>query len=383
MRIVYLSSNLNIHDYRFLRKLSESDHKVYLITHFDSEELPSYIKALQKIEIIHYKNPLAFASGAEKYSILTRKLRCWFAFLKSLLRLRRDIKKIKPDVIHAGWTQAEGFLAALSGFRPLLLMPWGSDILIVPKKSRAMMLKTKYALAKADMITCDCESVKKRIIEYVQYPSEKIVVFPRGIELDMFYPENNNGIRKKLGWEKNKILLMTRAFREVYGIEYFLHSLPKILRADPEARVILCGEGPLRNKYKKIIDKNNLNDYVHFAGFIYNKELPKYLNAADIYISSSLSDGTSLSLLEAMATALPVVLSDVPSYLEWVKNGENGYIVPRKNSDILAEKIIDLLKDEDKRKQFGEINFKIAQKRANWDANFNKLESIYSKLVNN
>ncbi|MEA3493439.1 MAG: glycosyltransferase family 4 protein [Candidatus Margulisiibacteriota bacterium] len=381
MRIIYLSSNLSIHDHRFLKKLSDSDHEVFLITHYDGEKLPSYIQELKGINKIHYKNPLAFASGAEKYSIFTRKIRCWFAFLKSIFRLRRDMKKIKPDVIHAGWTQADGFMAALSGFRPLLLMPWGSDILIVPKKSRGMMLKTKYALSKADMITCDCENVKNRIIDYVNFPAEKIVVFPRGIDLKLFYSKReNNRIRERLGWAKNKILLMTRSFRPVYGVEYFLHALPKVVESCPETRVILCGDGPLKDDFEKIINSYKLKDHVHFAGFIKNEELPEYLNAADIYISSSLSDGTSLALLEAMASALPMVLSDVPSYLEWVVNNQNGYIVPRKNSQLLANRIIDLLKNDAKQKQFGEKNYQIAQERADWDKNFNKLEEMYVLL---
>jgi glycosyltransferase involved in cell wall biosynthesis len=109
--------------------------------------------------------------------------------------------------------------------------------------------------------------------------------------------------------------------------------------------------------------------------------MPAYLNASDLYVSSSLSDGTSLSLLEAMACGLPVVVTDVPAILEWVVNGENGLVVPRRSIDELAEAIIYLLQREDVRKEMGEKNIAIAKERADWDKNFKKLEDIYETLV--
>jgi glycosyltransferase involved in cell wall biosynthesis len=383
MRIVYVSSNLGVHDFRFLKKLSGSEHKVFLITHYPHKELPSEITVLKSIEIIHYNNPLAFGDGAEKYSILTRKIRCWLAFIRSFFRFKRDIRKIKPDLIHAGWVQNDGFLAAASGYHPLLLMPWGSDLLINPQMSISLMFKTKFVLSKADMITCDCESVKRKILELIPFPPEKIVVFPWGVDLTLFRQNlNGNLMRKQLEWEKNKILLMIRSFSQIYGVEYFLHALPKIIKECPDVRIILCGDGPLRIRFQEIVKDYGIGDYVYFAGLIKNEELPSYFSAADIYISSSLSDGTSLSLLEAMACGLPVIVPDVSSYFEWINNNENGFVIPRKDSNQLALKIIQLLNDEDKCRKFGQRNFEIAQARANWDRNFEKLEYIYSSLAN-
>ena len=132
--------------------------------------------------------------------------------------------------------------------------------------------------------------------------------------------------------------------------------------------------------FKKFIKGKKLTRYVHFAGFIDNNELSKFLAAADVYISSSLTDGTSLSLLEAMSCGLPIIVTDIPSNREWITNGKNGFLVQRKDPKVLSDKIIQLLKDKALMKMFGERNYQISKERADWDKNFIKLEKIYKKL---
>ena len=108
--------------------------------------------------------------------------------------------------------------------------------------------------------------------------------------------------------------------------------------------------------------------------------MPEYLSCADIYVSSSFSDGTSVALIEAMACALPVVVTDIPSNHEWVSDSKNGYFVPTGDSKALAERIVYLFRNDDIRRKMGEANMKITCNRADWDKNYNKLEQIYAKL---
>jgi glycosyltransferase involved in cell wall biosynthesis len=310
-------------------------------------------------------------------------------FIKMVARFRsywnfqRLLKKFKPDILHAGFVQSAGLMAAVSGYHPFLLMPWGSDILLNPYRNKIFKMLTKYVLSRADFITCDAEEVKRRIIELANYPAEKIIVFPWGIDLKLFRPcvELRKAIRQELGWEDKKILIMTRSFKDVYGIEYFLKALPKVFEEVPEARALVIGSGPLELQLKALAQELNLADRIRFLGEIPNHELPKYLNASDLYVSSSLSDGTSLSLLEAFACALPVVVTDVPAILEWVQDGINGLVVPRQSSEELAKAIITLLKDEKYAHEMGEKNLALARKRADWDQNFAKLEELYQRIV--
>ena len=422
MKIAYISHILNIHDYRFLKKLSESQHRVWLITHYRGKQLPTNIRNLPNVEIIHGYfrskwNPRRYMDrqalrllaghllwraylGVTKRSPLVQKCvasRDWSQSDRWMIRMHAAsglrpyqcyhhlvgvLRHINPDLVHAGWVPADGLITALAGFHPFLLMPWGSDILLEPVKSAQSMARTRYTLGKADMITCDCESVKKRVIELSGYPAEKIVVIPRGVDLSLFNPKcRGNSVRQKLGWEGKKVLIMTRALAPGYGIEFFLQALPNVIKQEPNARALLIGSGPLDSKLHDMATRLGLSNDVYFTGFIPNEQLPQYLNAADVYVSTSLSDGTSLSLLEAMACGLPVVVADVPSYFEWVQEGANGFIVPRRDPDAVAERILLLLKNADLAKRMGNRSLAIAEERANWQKNFAKIEQIYFDLI--
>ncbi len=367
MRIFYLSDCTSIHDFRFLYKFVEKRYDTHAIAFVDDYQRLEGIEYHQ----IHFPD-LFFRSPTR--------------LMRSKKEFQKLIDRYEPDVIHTGWVPSYGFLAAYTDKHPLLLMPWGSDILIKPKDlfnfgesplSIFNNIATKFAIKKADMITCDAMHVKNEIIRLSGYPAEKIIVFPQGIDLSKFNTSADGfSIREELGWQDKKVLIMTRSFSPVYGVEYFLRAIPNIIKENPEVRVILCGDGPLGMDFKRFVSENKLKDYVHFAGVVKNDDLPRYYAASDIYVSCSLSDGTSLSLLEAMACGLPVVVTDVPAIMEWVTDGENGFVVPRKNSIILAEKIIELSKNEELIDKFRERNIRIAGEMADWDRNFEKLEWI-------
>ena len=303
--------------------------------------------------------------------------------------LRKLFKKIRPDVLHTGWVPKAGFYGATSGFHPIILMPWGHDILY--DETRPGMYEgwytsiTKFTVKRADMITCDCEFVKDKIVELYSYPPNKIVVFPWGIDQSVFHHvKGPSRIRVKLGWGNKKILIMTRNFgHRRYGQEYFIEALPTIINAEPKTRVIFVGDGELRGRCEKRIKDLGLSDIVYFAGKVDNLRLPEYLNTADIYVTTSLSDGTSVSLLEAIACGIPTVVADATAYYEWIEDGFNGYIVPRKDSSVLASQLIKLLKNESLQRKMGQRNLEIARDRADWEKNFDILEGIYRDLVDN
>ena len=363
MKIAYLSAGINVYDYRFLEKMLERGHKPIMISCW-------------------FEQPNFEMNGVPFYYYRPKYL----SKLKIAIFLRRLLREIKPDILHTGYIQTHGFYGALSGFHPRLLMPWGSDILIAPFKSKIIKAITKYTIMSTDMITCDANYVKKKIITLANYPDKKIVVFPWGIDLNIFKPSfSENKIKNKLGWSDKKVLIMTRNFKPIYGIEYFIKALPDIIISEPNIRVILAGSQLLdpdySSKIMNMIEKLELQKYVHFTGWLEERELSDYLNSSDIYLSTSLSDGTSSSLLEAMACGLPVVVSDLPSNSEWVRNGENGYLVPLRDSKMLAKQIIRLLDNDTLSQQMGLRNLQIAKKRADWEINFSKLENIYETLV--
>jgi glycosyltransferase involved in cell wall biosynthesis len=362
---------LDIHDYRFLTALMKRNYDVYLVSYLSKQrysEVPKMIRDIKELKIIH-----------RKFNF-TMKYKLFFPFM--ILDLRNLIKRIKPDILHTGYVLNDGFLGALSGFHPVLLMPYGSDILIEPERSLLRRMIIKYAIKKADMITCDCETVKNKIIQMTGFEEDKIVIFPWGVELDKFYPDSEKSvrIREKLDWLDNKILIMNRSFKPVYGIQYFIKALPEILSQEPATRVILIGSGILEKQIRSLVTEMKLDGFIKFIGSVPIEEMPHYLNAADVYVSTSLSDGTSLSLLEAMACGLPVVVTEIPANKEWVINGQNGFLVPPKNPGEVSKSVLTLLKNSNLREGMGQKNLSIAKNKADWGKNVEKLEGIYKAL---
>ena len=211
-------------------------------------------------------------------------------------------------------------------------------------------------------------------------------MIPWGIDLGLFNPKRiKSDIIDRLNWQDKRVIITTRTLSALYGIHFLIMALPSVIKKEPKVRLFLIGSGPQEEELKELVSGLELNDYVHFGGQVPNDQLAYYLNSAEIYVSTSKSDGSSLSLLEAMACGLPLVVSDVPAICEWVQNGFNGYIVPRNRVKPISEKILTLIKDKDTASKMGKINLQIAKERADWNNNFLKLEKIYEDLsiINN
>jgi glycosyltransferase involved in cell wall biosynthesis len=125
-----------------------------------------------------------------------------------------------------------------------------------------------------------------------------------------------------------------------------------------------------------------VSDSILFVGFLPNDKLPEYLASADIYVSTSLSDaGIAASTSEAMACELPVIITDFGDNGKWVKNDVNGFLIPLKNPELLADYIIYLLKNPEICREFGRKNRVIIEEFKNLDKEMGKIENIYIDLV--
>jgi glycosyltransferase involved in cell wall biosynthesis len=212
--------------------------------------------------------------------------------------------------------------------------------------------------------------------------SEKISLIYFGIDTRKFTPgQKSETLRTKLGIYYSPVVVSLRNLEPLYDVESLIRSVPLVLKEVPETKFVIAGKGSEEKRLRELAKSLGVSDSVKFVGFIRNDELPQYLRVMDVYVSTSLSDaGISISTAEAMACELPVIVTDVVENRKWVENGVNGFVVPIKDPKSLAEKIIYLLRNEDKRKQFGEINRKIIEYRNNYYKEMGKMEVIYREL---
>jgi glycosyltransferase involved in cell wall biosynthesis len=365
MRICYLANAESIHTQRWVQYFADKGHEVHLI----SSNSPGG-NYLQNVSL---------------YLIKVLQGRRGVNHPLSTIQIRRIINRIKPDIQHAHVVPDYGFWAAVCGFHPLVVTAWGSDILVRPEKSKLTKWMVKFALKKADLITCDAEHLADRMIK-LGADKEKIKLIYFGVDTEKFNPKQRDArFKEKLQLKfSSPTIISLRNLSPIYDVESLVKAVPLVLRDVPDAKFIIAGDGEQRSYLENLTTSLGISGSVKFAGLIPNDELPRYLTSADIYVSTSLSDGgLAASTAEAMACELPVVITDFGNNRDWVKDGEGGFIIPTKNPAILAKKIVYLLQNQDVRRRFGKVNRGVIEERNNYEKEMKLMEDIYFQLINN
>jgi len=296
-------------------------------------------------------------------------------------KIRRLIKKIKPDLVHAHYVTQYGFCGAFSGFHPLVISPWGSDVLVDPNKSKILKLMVKFALKRADLITCNGINLKEALIKLGD-DSQKIKIVYHGVDIKEFNPkQKDKKLREKLKIFDSPTVISIRGLEPIYDVESLIEAIPLVLKRVPDAKFIIANNGSQEAHLKEMATSLDIWNNVKFVGLIQHNELPKYLASSDVYVSTSLSDGMALSTMEAMACKVALVITDVGDNRTWVRNEENGFIVPTKNSEVLAEKIIYLLENEEVRKRFGEISRRRIEEKGDYYKEMEKMRELYEEMA--
>jgi len=371
VKIAYAHDGISVYDSLFLEYLSKKD-TVYLLT-FNSS--PQFVPRSTIVEIM--REP--FDPWLSNVSFI-EALRMYLLWPLRAILLKLELERVKPHVLLGCFGTKYGFYAALSRFKPFVLMVWGSDVLVAPKHFFLSRFMVKYALKKADAVIVDSEVQKNAAIE-LGCGSPKIIKFS-WFDLNSVRVKNSREeVRKRLNWLRNPIVINIRGFNPIYGVEYFIEAIPHVIRAIPESRFLLIGKGELSERLKQRVRELEIRRYVRFLGHVPHEEVFAYLNAADVYVSASLSDGTSASLLEAMALKLPSIATDIPGNMEWIRDGYNGYLIPVRDSRKLAEKMILLIKDERLRKEIGKNALQTVRANVDWPRNAQSLINLISKLA--
>jgi glycosyltransferase involved in cell wall biosynthesis len=364
VRVIYFSNGYTTHDHRFLSALALTDHEVYFLqlepseTFLENQPLPNKI------------HPLEWEEG-----LGTFRLDQEAAFKGDLIRI---VNEVNPELIHAGPVQSCAYLVALAGYKPLLTMSWGSDIL-QDAKSDPGRSEAIFTLAQSSLFACDCETVAA-VAQELGMARERIVIFPWGVDLDHFSPGEFEGVRSMLGGQDTLVLLSTRALENIYGVDILVDAFIHAVKVEPKLRLLMLNEGSLQAELEKKLRTENLEDRVYFAGRIDLQDLPNFYRAADFYVSASRSDGSSISLLESMASGLPAIVSNIPGNREWVEPGTNGWWFEDGDSDSLRATILLAIEETDHKERYGRNARQIAEGKANWEFNFQCLLGAYERI---
>lgn len=366
MRICYIADASSIHTRKWVNYFAQKGHEVHLISWRMGE---NYVEGVQ----LHLLTRLAPRIWTASQYLSA----AWW-----LVQTRKLVRMIKPDVLEAHFITVYGYLATASGFHPFVLTPWGSDMLVHPKRNPILRAFTKHTLRKADRIIWNSEIARAELLRLGAEPCKMRKIF-HGIDTEQFNPHRrDDGLKKEL-WDNSSppVIISIRNLRPIYSVDTLIRAMPLVLQQVPEAEFVIGGDGEQKEYLQGVASSLGVSSNVRFVGFIPHDGLPKYLASSDIYVSTSLSDSYPVSLQEAMACGLAPVITDIPANREWVRDGENGFIVPVQNPEALAERIVYLLRNKALREKFGEVGRKIIMERAEYEREMEKMEGVYKELV--
>lgn len=362
MRILYFTRDYTPHDYRFLSALAGTPHRVYYL------RLERSSRQVEDRSLPPEVEQVDWLGGQSPFK--------WKAVPALWLDLRKVLARLKPDIVHAGPVQSAAFLAALSGFQPLVSMSWGSDLLLEAQRTRWMNWVTRYTLHHTRVLVGDCQAVRQKA-ESLGFEGERVMLFPWGVDLQQFVPGAPGDLRSRLGWGEAFILLSLRSWEPVYGVDLVVRAFIRAARQIPDLRLLLLGGGSQAGMLRQLLAQHDLNDRVYFGRQTSQNELPHFCRAADVYLSASHSDGSSVSMMEALASGLPALVSDVPGNKEWITPEVQGWLFPDGDEDALVEGILQAYRQRGRLAEIGKAARRLAEQRADWTENFKVLLKAY------
>jgi glycosyltransferase involved in cell wall biosynthesis len=308
------------------------------------------------------------------HSFFSRFLRL-LEFCSGLFQIRKIIKMQQPDMVIAERTTSYGFLAALSGVRPIAIAQQGRTDLW-PEKSLLLPLKKimqLYAFKKADLIHA-WGPVMTPSMNASNVDMNKVMVLPKGIDLLQFNNQNTA--------DSSQITaIVTRSLTMEYRHDCILKAFDILNRKGIDFQLTIVGDGKELQKLKELAKKLEIENKVIFTGRIPNTKLSNLIQNSSIYISMPITEGVSASLFEAMACNCYPIVTKIPGNSTFIKHRENGQLVDIDNYKMLAEEILWAFDNKEVRKAAVIKNRRFVEENADYNINMKIISAKYHELI--
>lgn len=299
----------------------------------------------------------------------------WLDYMAAVPALRKEIREFRPDLVNAHFVPNYGLMGAMSGFRPLAVSAWGSDLLVSAKRSILHRARVRWALSRADLATCDGRVLVDELSKSGVAPG-RILNVPMGVDRELIA-----GRRGGIPNQGPLRIISTRSLEPVYDVETVIRAMPLVAKGTKRpVKLTVAGGGSLRGTLELMARELGVD--AEFTGALEHGALIRRLDQADVYVTASRSDSTSVSLLEAMARGLVPVAGDIPGNREWIDGGANGLLFTPGDHAGLAEKIADVAEGRVDGERMISENVRVVSERGCWQDNMEEVEDSFLKLLN-
>ncbi|NHI93602.1 MAG: glycosyltransferase family 4 protein [Candidatus Lokiarchaeota archaeon] len=308
--------------------------------------------------------------------------------IKTLRRALNLHKKNNFDLIHTQWVFPMGFFGLILKYiinRPLIITVHGAGVFLAKKYS---FLKPfiKLSLKKADLIIFNSSNTRIESIKIQNKIKNEKIIHP-GINIERFTSYNIPTHPDRELFEKNDVILTIGRLIERKGFQYLIKAMKKLSTTLQNIKLIIIGTGPLENKLKELVKKLNLQGQIFFLGEVKGEYIPYFYANSKLFVLPSIIDkegdteGLGIVLLEAMASGVPVIGTNVGGINDIIKHKHNGLLVKQKKPKEIAEAIEKILKDKNLSKELSLNALNTIKKNFKWSKIANMTLKEYRNLI--
>ena len=336
----------------------------------------AYFAGRHEVHLITYDSMGKRIAGVTEHVVGSPVQNLYLSFWPRHLQVVRLIRRIRPDLVHAHFITKYGFHLLFLKVRPTVVSAWGDDVLILPQQSRTISFFTRFVLRHVDMIYAVSHDIEKHIVNDFDIVEDRIRYMPFGVDTDEFVPSSSpNRDPSRI------VVFCNRRFFPVYDMGTLIRGFHMAYQRDERLRLVLKSDGPEQSPMVELVHSLGIDDVVAFEERSDLADVHLDYRQVDIFVSTALSDGTPVSLLEAMASGLPCIATDVGGVPEWISDGKNGLLIPPRDPQILADRLLMLAADPEMRAEFGDLARKQVLERGEWSHLMARAEKDYEELV--
>ncbi|MBL7932740.1 MAG: glycosyltransferase family 4 protein [Bacteroidia bacterium] len=296
------------------------------------------------------------------------------AYLKYVNVLKKIIKHFKPDILHAHYATSYGLVGALTGFHPFVISSWGTDVMKFPNKNFVAKSILKYNFKNADMLCATSHTISEYIGKITR---KKVEVVPFGINSEQFKPAKVDSLFKEQDYVIGTVKPMEKLYNQDILIDAFAVLKPKY----PHIKLLLVGNGTIEDKLKEKAKALNLENEIVFTGRIPFAEVNKYYNMMKIMVNISEYESFGVSVVEAMACEIPVIVTNVGGLKEVVKDDSVGLKIDLPNVEQTVAALERLINDKELYHQIAVNSRKHVLANYEWQLNLASMIDLYNQLL--
>ncbi|CAA7599623.1 Glycosyltransferase subfamily 4-like, N-terminal domain protein [Acididesulfobacillus acetoxydans] len=351
--------------------------------------------------------------------------------------IKKEIARIRPDLVHAHYATSFGLLGALAGRHPLLISAWGSDVFSFPRKSILHRKLLEWTLKRADVL-CSTSRVMAREMQRYVGEEREIEVIPFGVDVEYFTPPRTwPGQEGPVGSERKPVDLdcvpvdrerdgpapgrdmgvpvpqgraaagervdpthpegdpepggrsehpvafgVAKYLQPVYGLDVLLRAFAELERRLPGRAVLrIAGDGPDKNRLHKLAKHLEVWSKVEWSGLIPNRRVAAFYRELDVVVVPSHQESFGVTAVEGSACGRPIIASKVGGLPEVVTDHETGLLIPPGNVRELSAAMEYMVRHPAERRRFGEAGRRFVLAKYNWMENVSQMERVYRRLL--